>query len=439
MSIKYFLIEVERFKKKAILSIELLHLRVFGHAMSDEMRKFLRNISWSFGAGLLSAVIMFSANILAGRFLGPSEFGRYNFILSLATSVTFFFLLGNNQSSVRYISDRKHSAKDGRFLSALVFLTAVQSVAVLVITNIYNAQISERFGISKDILQLVLFLGLTFSFKELFDSFVRSLGLFKEQSLIKVGDALLVLASFTVFYFNYKNTPSSFHYAISMAIGAIFSIAAFFRLVRSRFSRFKTEEIVTIFHYNKFLILGGFSGLIMSLEKVFIGKYVSMESLGIYSAYYASSQMIISNLGIIFMNIFWPTVIKNKDSLSSVLTKLTRIFFRYFPIWIVLNFIGGSFFLSLYGRQYTFDLALLGLFSTASLLNIFFFVFMSIMNIDKIHFSIIVNTVVYALLVSSIIVFRSIPVYLVSQIVVYLVGTLCVRGVIMRDIARKNI
>ena len=403
------------------------------------MKIFFGNVSWSFGAGLLSAVIMFSVNILAGRLLGPFGFGQYNFILSLATSVTFFFLLGNNQSGIRYIADDGYRKRRGGFLSALLFLTIAQTIVVLALSNAYSYEILKKFGISLNIFRLTLFLGLVFSFKELFDSFIRSLGLFKVQSFIKVGDAIFVLVSFMLFYFIYRAKLSPSHYAMSMAVGAIFSISAFFYFVKDRFERFGRGEISILFRYNKFLILGGLSGLIMSLEKVFIGKYIGIESLGIYSAYYASSQMIISNFGIIFMNIFWPTVIKNKDSLGSILAKLTKVFFRYFPLWVAMNFACIAFFLSLYGKQYALDVQLLVLFSLSSLLNVFFFVFMSIMNIDKVHLSFIINTVLYVVLVSSIAIFRSIPIYLAFQVALYLVGIIYVRGVLIRDVMRKTL
>ena len=181
------------------------------------------------------------------------------------------------------------------------------------------------------------------------------------------------------------------------------------------------------------MIIGGFSGFIIGLEKVFIGKYIGTESLGNYSAYYASSQMIISNFGILFMNIFWPTIVKNKENIVVVVNKLSKIFFRYFPVWVALNFISISFFIFLYGKQYHMGVILILLFSVASLLNVFFFVFMTILNIDKISRAILVNMLVYGILILSIVIFRSIPAYLVVQIVIYLIGIMYVRKNLMHN------
>jgi len=417
--------------------IEGAHIKVFGHRMSEEMRIFLRNFSWSFSAGLLVAIIMFFVNIMAGRFLGPLEFGKYNYVLSLATSSTFFFLLGNNQSSIRFVSDTKYLKRRNRLLSALFSLTIFQSVIFFVATILFGNWLAIKFNVGIATVYFIFFLGLIFSLKELLDSFLRSLGLFKEQSMAKVGDAILVLSAFFIFLFSFRERLEYFHYALSMIIGAIFSLGFFCYLTYHRFEKFGREEIVTVLHYNKFLVIGGVSGLLMTLEKVFIGKYIGVKELGIYSAYYASSQMVISNLAIIFMNIFWPMVIMNRNALQSVIAKLTKVFFHYLPFWVILNFCSIAFFLTLYGKQYPFYLSFLVLFSSSSLLNVFFFVFMSILNVDRIFHSIIVSTVVNVLLILSIVFFKSIPVYLVFQIVIYSLGIFYVRRNILNDLAKK--
>jgi len=50
-----------------------LHRLVFGHGMSPDMARFLRNLSWSFAGGMVAAAIFFSFTVVAGRVLGPEE------------------------------------------------------------------------------------------------------------------------------------------------------------------------------------------------------------------------------------------------------------------------------------------------------------------------------------------------------------------------------
>lgn len=423
---------VDVVKQKMMSIAEVLHLRIFGNEMSDAMREFLGHLSWSFFGGIIAAVIMFVVNILAGRFLGPLGYGEYNYIYSMAASLTFFFLLGNNQSSIRHIADEEYRNRRSKILSALLFLTIIQSIVLFIIIFVFRNTLSEKLNLGVNIVYFIVFMGFVFSFKELFDSFLRSLGLFKKQSLVRAMDALLVLLFFILFIHIFKGDIKYLHYAWAMMAGAIFSALAFLYLTGCQFSKFGKKEIFTIFNYNKFLIIGGFSGFIMSLEKVFIGKYMGIESLGIYSAYYASSQMIISNLSILFMNIFWPTVVKNKENVGAILKKIETLFFKYFPAWIIFNFISISFILLLYGKQYPVYWLFILLFSASSLLNVFFSILMSIMNIDKISQTIPINFTIYGVLILSIAIFKSIPAYLMVQIIIYLIGIVYVRKSLMR-------
>lgn len=424
---------INNLKLKLITLTEVLHLRIFGHEMSDEMRKFLKNLSWSFFGGMIAALIMFVVSVVAARFLGPLGYGNYNYLLSLASSSVFFFLLGNNQSGIRYISDKEHSNRKRSLLGALFFLTIFQSLVFFVVIVLFNGEIVRKFNLSTNVVYLVFFWGLIFAFKELLDSFIRSLGLFKNQSWIKIGDAFLVFITFISFFVIYKRELIYIHYIWAMMVGALFSIVVYGFFIRNKFGKFSKVELSLIFNYNKFLIIGGISGFIMGLEKVFIGKYVGIESLGIYSAYYASSHMIISNLGILFMNIFWPAIVENKDNIKPVIDKINKILFKYFPIWFLINVISVIFFMLLYGKQYPMQLPLILLFSASSLLNIGFFIMMNFMNINRILHSTIINAIIYILLISSILAFKSIPAYLMVQIIIYLIGIVYIKKILLRD------
>ena len=91
-------------KQRLFQIAEIIHLRVFGHAMSDEMRKFLGNLSWSFFGGIIAAGIMFAVNILAGRWLGPEEYGKYHIVLALGQVFVIPMLMGMNTSAAYHIA-----------------------------------------------------------------------------------------------------------------------------------------------------------------------------------------------------------------------------------------------------------------------------------------------------------------------------------------------
>ena len=419
---------ISKAKRRIVSITEVLHLRIFGHEMSEEMRNFLSHLSWSFSGGIVAAVIMFSINIFAGRLLGPSSYGNYNYLLSLAASSVLIFLLGNNTSAVRFISDNNHYSKKNSILTAGLSLTFFQVFLFLIFIIIFGGKISSYFDIDQNILYLIFFFGLILSFKELLDSFLRALNLIKKQSIIKAADAIIVAIVFISLLAYFKNTFSYFDYIYAFMAGSIFFSIVSFYLIRKYIVRFNLSHIFLILNYNKFIIIGAIGGLIISLDKVFIGKYIGNEKLGLYSAYFTSSQLIISNLAIIFMNIFWPAVIKNKNSLHAVADKLDMIFFRFFPVWFLLNILSMTFFMMLFGKQYPIHILYLVLFSLSSLLSVIFSIFVSLLNVDKVRNSVLITTCAYLLMVSSIIIFKDITIYLIFQIIIYMVCVIYIRN-----------
>ena len=240
------LISMAALRGKIIVLTESLHHRVFGHGMSEEMRGFLGNLSWSVGAGILAAAIMFSVNIFAGRFLGPAEFGKYNYIISLATSLMFFFLLGNNQSGIRYASDKKYKKKQHQIFGTVLLLTFVQAILVFFVFFVFQDVIDKKINLGISVVYLVLLFGFILSLKELFDAFIRAFGLFRLQGIVRVGDAIFVFITFFLFFFLFHDRISSVHYIVAMISGALFFVAVLAYLLRNKFDWIERVDVATI-------------------------------------------------------------------------------------------------------------------------------------------------------------------------------------------------
>ncbi len=406
-------------KQKLIFLAETAHRRIFKEEMSDTMREFLGNLSWSFFGGITAAGIMFVVQVLAGRILGVKGFGQYNSLLSFASALSFFFLLGNDVSSVRYLSDSKYKKDRFNILKTSFILVLIQSIIIGIVFFLFFNFIKVKFLLESKFLFFGIIFSLLLAFKALFDSYLRAFHLIKRQSIVRVIDALSVIIFFVIFYY-YLHKSTYYFYAIAMWIGILFFILIGFFIIRPYFGKFNIKNLKLLLNYNKFLIIGSIGGMIMSLERYFIGKYIGINELGLYSAYYTASFLILSNLGGIFMNVFWPSVIKEKNNLKSVLIKLNKIFIKAFPIW----FIFGLFFIPLIiffmGKEYSLNFGYAILFIVSSFMALFFSIFLSILKIDNIKESIIISLVCYIFLISMIVVLHNLVYYLLVQIFAYI-------------------
>lgn len=397
----------------------MVHWRIFGEEMSDEMRNFLGHLSWSFFGGFVAAGIMLILTIIAGRLFGPDAFGQYNSLLSFAIALSFFFLLGNNSSSVRYLSDKKYENNKKEILTTSALLVLFQVIIIGFIFFIFFNFIKTRFLIGNDILIIGFFFSFILAIKNLMDGYLRSFSLIRKQSIIRIFDSIIALSSFILFY-NLQKTEYYF-YAISVSLGAVFFIGTSFFFIFGNFGKFNFRSVKLLFHYNKFLMIGSLGGTIISLEKYFIGKYIGMYELGIYSAYYAASFLIIANLGSIFMNVFLPNSIKEKENMHIISKKMNMLFLRVFPFWIIFGTGFVSLMIIFMGKGYPLNIYYAFLIEGSSFLAFVFSTFISLLNIDHIKESVLISTICYIFIIISIILFRNILYYLVSQMCLYFI------------------
>jgi len=407
-------------KKKLMTIAESLHRRVFGHEMSEEMRKFLGNLSWSFFGGIIASGVMLIVTILAGKKLGPEGFGQYNSLLSFATAMTFLFLLGNDTGSVRYLSDREHQNKKGEILTTSLIMVLMQALIFGLLLFLFFDFIKHKFSFDDSFLFLGLVFSLLLSLKSLLDGYLRSFHLIKKQSIVRIVDSLLVIVSFLFFYY-YLGRTEYYFYAVSISIGVTTFIVLGFILISNNFAKFSFAQVKFLFNYNKFLIFGSIAGFVMSLERYFIGKYIGTYELGIYSAYYVASFLIISNLGGIFMNVFWPAAIKEKNNLKVILDKLNSLFLKSFPFWILFNSIFVFAVIFFMGKNYVFNSLYVILFPISSFVAFSFSTFISVLNIDRIKESVVISFFCYFILLILIATLQNIMYYLVGQIFIYLI------------------
>lgn len=407
-------------KRKLILTAEFLHLKIFGHEMSPAMKDFLKHLSWSFFGGFIAAGIMLILMILAGKKLGPDVFGQYNSLLSFATALTFIFLLGNDVSSVRYLSDRNYEKEKKKIFTTSFVIVLMQSIIFGAVVFLLSDFIIEKFSLQGDFLFLGIAFAFLLAFKSLFDGYLRAFNFIKKQSIIRVTDAMLAMFSFMFLYYYLQKTEYYF-YVISISFGAVCFIALSSFFVFGNFGKFNLKSAKLLFNYNKFLILGSLGGFIMSLEKYFIGKYIGTYELGIFSAYHMASFLIVANMGAIFMNVFWPISVREKVNLKVISKKMNTLFLKGFLFWTIFSSFFISLTISFMGKEYPLNFLYVFLFAISSFVAFAFSVLISLLNIDRIKESIVISFFCYFSLLIVIILFRNILCYLVGQILIYLV------------------
>ena len=87
---------------KIIEIIGYFYERLFHEKVSHEVEKFIKDLSYLGIGTLIATVFSFSFNILAGRWLGPSEYGSFTLVQSVAMFLYIPMMLGFHAALVKY-------------------------------------------------------------------------------------------------------------------------------------------------------------------------------------------------------------------------------------------------------------------------------------------------------------------------------------------------
>ena len=105
--------------------------QLFHEKVSFEIEKFIKNLSYVGIGTIISSVFGFSYNILAGRWLGPSEYGSFTLIQSVAMFLYIPMLLGFHAALVKYNCEKIDFPRQRSIISTtyiLVFLFTLVSI-----------------------------------------------------------------------------------------------------------------------------------------------------------------------------------------------------------------------------------------------------------------------------------------------------------------------
>jgi O-antigen/teichoic acid export membrane protein len=318
------------------LGLEKVHLLLFRHEMSPEMKDFLKNLSWSFFGGFMASALMLIVNVGMGRYFGPEEYGKYNFVLSISQILLIFLYLGIDVSSVRFLAGSKTKSEKIALLSSSFYFVVALIIITWTVYLLLEPIIGTFLGTDRSLVFFMLVLGSVLGIKGIVDGYMRAFSLFRFQAGLRIAEAVIIIALLTTLL-SIVGIREYQYYVSAIAGGAlVFSMVALYRL-REWFGRFTLSSLKVQLSYGRVLLVGMVLGAAFnSLDKIIIGKYLGMVQLGMYSAYFMTSTNLIAQMTQIFNNVFFPAISRTTD--TSYLAKLDKIAqWLFFPAALALS------------------------------------------------------------------------------------------------------
>jgi O-antigen/teichoic acid export membrane protein len=245
---------------------------------------YLRNIQWFGVARIGSLIISLAVTMLLARYLGPSDFGKINYALSIIGLFAVFVNLGIDNILYKYIIKTPHKREE--LLGSSIFLKSILGFLGILLVHVFIFLNQEIDLTQKILLSILSFSFITqpltlLSFDFLKDREGKYVTITQVSSLFIAS--LLKLGS--VLYFD-----SLFLFGVVVVIENI--LTGFFYIYQIRYIKKRTlflsikkETLLLFFSASLPLILFSFfNELYSKIDQVMIGNMFDSASVGIYAS-----------------------------------------------------------------------------------------------------------------------------------------------------------
>lgn len=320
-------------------------------------KKALGNITWLFGEKIITMGMALLVSIVLARYLGASEFGRLNYLISFIAIIVPFSTLGLNAIVVRELVNEKRD--QGIILGTALMLRSLGGLVAITIIIVTSLIFNQELLISSKWLILGA-IGSSFSSLLLFDFYFQSI--VQSQHVVKTRLIVLCLSSTVkLFAVYYGVSLDLFLFLVILepvATGLVLYFFFKFKKTKKILFKFDSNYAKELFSQSKWLILSGFMAVVyLKVDQLMIGEMLGSEQLGVYSVAVRMSEVWYFFPTAIVAS-FFPKLLKNKLNPRLYQRNLQRVcdVLCWFGVFVaILITLTSTLLISfLYGEEYNF-------------------------------------------------------------------------------------
>ncbi|MDO8513857.1 MAG: oligosaccharide flippase family protein [bacterium] len=337
--------------------------------MTADMSTFLRSLSWSLFGTAISAFLFFIINILAGRLLGPTEYGKYNLVATISGVLAVFITLGFDTTVIKFVSSTKKEEDKNFFLSNALIIISISSIVILLLVVTLSRFLAIKLNTDKLLVIIGALYAIIFTFKTFFDSIIRALHKFKIQAFVKSIEALVATISFFVLIIVLEHKSYVF-YVCAVFIAAIVLLLIYFYQIKARFRRWSGKHFQSAKPYAMTVLATSLATIVtVTIDRFAINIALGPKVLGIYSAYLISTTIIASQISAAITNVFFPTISKSPDKIGLMRKVDNLLIWIGFPFLIIMSLLSIAI-IFLFGVNYHLNLIYVFLSSSVAFLQL---------------------------------------------------------------------
>lgn len=344
-----------RISKQIIAFVDSLNRYFFGHDMGESMRDFLSHLSWSIIGVFFGSIMFFVASILIGKHLSPTEFGKYNLVMTVAGVLLALFFFGSDNTLVKYVAGTDDKEEQNQILSNLLIWQLILTVIFGTLLIIFSKFFGGIFKTSSFLFVISVMFGILLAIKLQLSNFIKAKKKFKFQARVNVFDNALLLLLIFVFLVCFKfNTYIwaiiPFFFGATMIIGIY---------VFKLYKRIRPWNWQTFDKTKKYLGVALRSALVWiivgNMDKFFVSGFMGLSDFGLYSAYLIVFNTFIIQLIFAIGSVLFPTVSKIENK-KRIVGKIDKMCVKIFIPFVLICSLIGLVVMKIFGNTYSVNL-----------------------------------------------------------------------------------
>ncbi|KKS82165.1 MAG: Membrane protein involved in the export of O-antigen and teichoic acid [Candidatus Wolfebacteria bacterium GW2011_GWC1_43_10] len=277
----------------------------------------IKNTFWLFFGNIISRLIRAAILIYAARVIGATEFGAFNYALSIAAFFTIFADFGINAVITREAASDK-SKQERYFSTALVLKILLGIIIGIILVIVYPLLASSITSSQADanlvatLVPLMILVVLFDTLRDFGASLSRAWEKMEIESFVQIfTNLVIVIAGFIAISQIPSGRSLALGYIIGTGVGMIAAFIPFRHYFKNPFKDFSFSFIKEIFKSSWVFGMMGLVGAIMlNTDSIMIGWLSDIKDVGYYSAGQRITQLIYIIPGLV-ATAFFPSLAKS--------------------------------------------------------------------------------------------------------------------------------
>lgn len=241
----------------------------------------LKNTFWLILSQIISKLFKLVLIIFAAKILGPSKFGAFNYLFSIAG---FFFLFADWGITVLIVRDYQQKKDREKYIQAGFYLKILFAFISFIIA-LFGLFIFDNPEFKKAFVFIILLFFIN-NIKDYVVALFRAIQKMEKEFILFLIESLTSLIIGIIFLLIFKNIISlTVAYFLSGAISLLFSLILVLKYFKYSLKPIFNKEIIKYFIINgaPFIFFGLLSFVFFSTDQIILGKFRGVEEVGYYS------------------------------------------------------------------------------------------------------------------------------------------------------------